>query len=345
MQSSRPKSSQTCLSGKVFVGELLYRRRKRTQARINELRTELWEAEQLCQGQACVYATGSFARGEASEHSDLDLFIVGQTKDDKRLLRRLDEIRVKADLIEVTQRLGIPEFSGDGEYLAHYTVQQLVRTLGRPDDDATNTFTARLLMVLESYPLLESLVYRDVIEEVLGAYWLDYEDHKNEFVPGFLANDILRLWRTFCVNYEARTEREPEAKKAKRRIKNYKLKHSRLLTCYSAILYLLGIFSSRGTVSPADAAEMAALTPTRRIESLTSRPDLAEAHQKLSRLISCYEAFLESTDFPEEVLIERFMDAGTSRNYMQSAYEFGDLVFDVLDIIGRKNRFHRLLVV
>ena len=329
----------------MFVGELLDRRRDETKTRIVKLREDLQEAEQLCAGKACVYATGSFARGEASQHSDLDLFIVGQMRDGKRLLRRLDEIRVKADLIEVTQRQKIPEFSGDGEYLVHYTVQQLVKTLGRPDDDATNTFTARLLMVLESRPLLEESVYEEVIEEVLGAYWLDYEDHKNEFVPAFLTNDILRLWRTFCVNYEARTAREPEEKRAKRRIKNYKLKHSRLLTCYSCLLYLLGVFSARKTVTPTDAAEMVALTPTERLEWLLRQPHLAGAHETLEKVIHCYEVFLVSTEAAEDTLVDRFLDAATRREYMRSADEFGNLVFDVLDTIGQKNRFYRLLVV
>ncbi len=255
----------------MFVAVLLDRRRQETKERFAKLRQGLLEAEQLCAGKACVYATGSFGRGEASQHSDLDLFIVGQTKDSKRLLGRLDEIRLKADLIELTRSLKIPDFSGDGEYLTYYTVQQIVDTLGMPEDDASNTFTARLLLVLESQPLLERSVYQDVIDEVLGAYWLDYEDHKNEFIPAFLTNDILRLWRTFCVNYEARTAREPEEKKAKRKIKNYKLKHSRLLTCYSGLLYLLGVFSIRKTVTPPDAAEMAALTPTERLEWLLSQ--------------------------------------------------------------------------
>jgi hypothetical protein len=77
------------------------------------------------------------------------------------------------------------------------------------------------------------VAYKHVIEEVIAAYWRDYDDHKNEFVPAFLANDILRLWRTFCVNYEARTSTDPPHQRAKRRLKNYKLKHSRLLTSYS----------------------------------------------------------------------------------------------------------------
>lgn len=99
-------------------------------------------------------------------------------------------------------------------------------------------------------------VYQEIIEEVIAAYWRDYEDHKTDFMPAFLANDILRLWRTFCVNYEARTVREPDETKAKGKLKNYKLKHSRLLTCYSAILFLLAVYARQQTVKPSDAVAM-----------------------------------------------------------------------------------------
>src|SRR5580658_2234467 len=68
------------------------------------------------------------------------------------LLKHLDEICIKADLIEVTRKLRIPEFSGDGRYLAHYSVHEFTKALGTPEDDVTNTFTARLLLLLESRP-------------------------------------------------------------------------------------------------------------------------------------------------------------------------------------------------
>lgn len=151
--------------------------------------------------------------------SDLDLFIVGRGEKDRPALRPLDEICVKADLIEVSRRLRFPEFSGDGQYLAHYTEQELIGTLGKPDDDASNTFTARLLLLLESQPLLGKDIYDEAIGEVVAAYWKDYEDHKIDFIPTFLTNDILRLWRTFCVNYEARTAADPPERKAKRKLK------------------------------------------------------------------------------------------------------------------------------
>ena len=327
------------------MGDILKRRREETTQRITSLRNDLSKAEELADGKACVYATGSFARGEASPYSDLDLFIVGHFKDGRRLLRRLDEICMKADLIEATKSHGIPDFSGDGEYLEHYTTDELIRTLGKPEDDVNNTFTARLLLLLESAPLLGSTVYDDVIGEVIAAYWEDFEDHKNEFMPAFLANDILRLWRTFCVNYEARTAREPQEKKAKRKLKNYKLKHSRLLTCYSALLHLLATYTERKTVSPTDALEMVRLTPTQRLEKLLSHPETTAAQAKIADLLGCYERFLDNTNEAEDALVARFLDPARSRAYLGAAHEFGDTMFEVLEMIGKKSRFYRLLVV
>lgn len=331
------------------MGELADRRSE-TSARLSALRDRLKDAETVASGKACVYATGSFGRCEASSYSDLDLFIVGKSKlgangKDASLLMRLDEICIKADLIEATRELNIPEFSGDGRYLTHYSVNEFVETLGTPEDDVTNTFTARLLLLLESCPLLEPIIYREVTEEVIAAYWRDYEDHKTDFMPAFLANDVLRLWRTFCVNYEARTERIPDVEKAKGKLKNYKLKHSRLLTCYSALLYLLAVYGNQKTVSPSDAMAMISLTPSLRLEWLLEQPHLAHAHGPIKKLLDHYENFLKTTNAPEKELIDRFMDKKTSQSYMRDAYSFGDLVFEALNSIGNGNRFHRLLVV
>jgi predicted nucleotidyltransferase len=321
-------------------------RRAETESRIERLLRELKPAEGLSKGKACVYATGSFGRREASPYSDLDVFIVGKVDDQgNSLLKRLDEICIKADLIDLTRRVGIPEFSGDGRYLEYYTVYKLTRTLGTPEDDVTNTFTARLLLLLESYPLLEADVYREITDEVIAAYWGDYEDHKSEFMPAFLANDILRLWRTFCVNYEARTAKEPPEEKAKRKLKNYKLKHSRLLTCYSALLYLLAVYRAKKTVDPADAVAMIRMSPTERLEWLLQQAPLASAHGRIDNLLQQYEHFLQATNAEEKELVDRFLDKNTSHEYMREANKFGDLVFDVLNSIGDGQRFHRLLVV
>jgi predicted nucleotidyltransferase len=313
---------------------------------------DLRNCRQACQmpllvrrGEPAFYITGSFGRGEASKHSDLDLFIVGLGTRKNRSLPRLEEICIKADLIEATRDLGFPEFSGDGQYLEHYTEEELIRTLGHPDDDASNTFTARLLLLLESEAVLGNSVYDGIVKNVVLAYWRDYEDHKKEFIPAFLANDILRLWRTLCVNYEARTSTDPPEKKARRKLKNYKLKHSRLLTCYSALLYLLSAYSVQKTVHPDDALATTKLSPTARLEHLLTEKHIAPAHETIETLLKKYEAFLAATDAPEAELVERFLNPKVAIGYFESANVLGDLTFEVIGLIGQGNSFHRIFMV
>ena len=153
------------------MSDYLVGRRSGTEARLADIRGDLKAAERRADGRACVYLTGSFARGEAGEHSDLDLFILGKGTRDERALRRLDEILIKAELIESARKHKVPDFSGDGEYLVHYTVDELLKTLGTQQDDASNTFTARLLLLLESKPLIGTDVYSDAITDTVAAYW------------------------------------------------------------------------------------------------------------------------------------------------------------------------------
>jgi hypothetical protein len=334
------------LNGNGHVGNLIKRRRAETDNRLSKIQALLKGAAKIAGGKGCVYATGSFGRGEASQFSDLDLFIVGQTlADGGRALGNLDEICIKADLVDATRKLKIPDFSGDGVYLVHYTIDELVDALGTSKDDSSNTFTARLLLLLESQPLIGKEVYTQAIDKVIMAYWRDFEDHKKEFIPAFLSNDILRLWRTFCVNYEANTRTDPPEKKAKRKLKNYKLKHSRLLTCYSAIVYLLATFKTYKTVTPDNVRQMVKLRPTERLVSLLRDKKYSSAHKKINELISLYERFLEKSQVREEELIKQFLDKDKSKEFFIEANAFGGVVFEVLGLIGRDERFFRLLMV
>jgi predicted nucleotidyltransferase len=327
------------------MGEILNDRRNETKSRFYLLRKELVEAEKAASEKACVYATGSFGREEASKHSDLDLFIVGRGRKHPRELSPLAEICIKADLIEATKKFGIPEFDGDGQYLAHHSEEELIENLGTRADDADNTFTARLLLLLESKPLLGLATYQRIIDNVVAKYWRDYETHKTDFIPAFLANDILRLWRTFCVNYEAGTRTEPPREHAKRRLKNYKLKHSRLLTCYSGLLYLLALYVEKKTVGPDSAVEMVRLTPTERLESLLLNERFRKAHETIKALLAHYESFLQATDSSKDELIERFLDPVKRKQYSASESELGKLVFSAVELIGEKSSLHRVVVV
>lgn len=78
---------------------------------------------------------------------------------------------------------------------------------------------------------------------------------------------------------------------------------------------------------------------------MLAQPELAAAKETIGRLIESYERFLGNTDASEDELVARFLDREEKKKYWESAFEFGDSVFAVLNAIGNGNHFHRLLVV
>lgn len=338
------------------MGKIIDERRRFSDERFASLRHSLTEAPRICTDNACVYVTGSFGRREANEHSDVDLFIVSLSDYDKEKqidrsrISKLNEILLKAELIRVSRDLKFPEFSQDGRFLQHHTARKLIESTGNQYDDAENTFTARLLLLLESRPLAGNEVHSKIIDDVIAKYWREYSDHYDRFMPAYLANDILRYWRTLCLNYEATAFEQTPSEHAlrnrvKRKIKNYKLKHSRMLTCYSALLYLLYIYSKNSTVTPTDAQTMISLTPTERVEFIANALGGTEPASFVYEFLQKYERFLEVTSESEDGLIRLFFDEKEEPKLRDEQSEFGDLAYRILYSVGHDNQFYRRLVI
>jgi predicted nucleotidyltransferase len=333
------------------MGKIIEERRKFSDERFELLRESLEQAEEICGDRACVYATGSFGRREASPHSDIDLFIVSlsdQFAEDRIVrsrLSKLDEILLKAELIRASKNLDFPPFSKDGRFLEQHTAWKLIKSTGDQYDDAENTFTARLLLLLESRPLIAKDVHSKIIDDVIAKYWSEFQSHSDRFMPAYLANDVLRYWRTLCLNYEANTSEEALKYPAKRRINNYKLKHSRMLTCYSALLVLLHVFVKSSTVGPSDVQRMVYQSPTQRMEWLAADAENADFAKVIQQLLNLYERFLDVTSASKEELIHLFSDDIQAGKLRDERSEFGDLVHRALYLIGQNNNFYRRLVV
>lgn len=162
--------------------DLLQERRESANRRIAGLQVDLRAAHEIARGQACVYVTGSYGRGEASEYSDLDWFVVSraQTGVETGSTHSMDQL--KNELVKASRSHRFPASPGTNEYGLVHSVEALVSTLGHARDDVDNTFTARLLLLLESRVVLEKDVYLDVVDQVLGAYWRDFYDNRASFV-------------------------------------------------------------------------------------------------------------------------------------------------------------------
>lgn len=325
-----------------MIPAVIMDRRRLTDERVKQLRDELAKeaAPEIVGAAACVYATGSVGRGEMSARSDLDIFIV-RDKSVAPPLTNLDEIRLKARLIEVSRRLGFPDFSEDGEYVKSYDVKKdLIEKLGGREDDYKNVLTARLLLLLESRPILGEAIYKRVIDELVGRYWRDYPQNSGDFLPVFLVNDIVRFWKTMCLNYEERTV---DARTGKRRLLNYKLKYSRLLTCYSAVIYLMSEARLRPTVTPEVAGAMVGATPIARLEHVAQA--VPQAQECVAKILENYAGFLETCDAEKKDLEEKFGDNRFKRERFAEARVFGNEIFNLLSLVGGTTELFRYLVV
>ena len=317
------------------MSELLPQRRQQSIDRLARLVEAARKLEPIVTGEPlCIYITGSYGRLEAVVHddlelaSDLDLFFLYGVDDPDATFPRTRWFRLAGQLIELAENLGFPPFSGDAEWLAVHNVSRMREQLGSPHDDSVNAFTARMLFLLESRPVLDAALYDRLIERVVGFYFEDYEDHDADFRPTFLLNDILRFWRTLTLNYEHRrqkrlskpSEDDPRAKTA---VENLKLGFSRLNTCFSMVVPLS---SSEVPVSPDPVVELTRLSPTERWESID--------HPLVSELLEVYEWFLARTE-DKKAARESLRDPDASEEARRQDKRFGDLVFALLQATAR----------
>ena len=293
----------------------------------------------------CIYATGSYGRLEAWSGSDIDVFYLYEGHPVKPL-SRLTLIRVSAQLIEATEEMGFPAFSGDGRYLDVHYLDLMEEVLGSPEDDSLNAFTARMLLLLESRPIFGAERYERFLERVVGFYYRDFDDHRETFLPTFLLNDILRFWRTLTLNYEhdryeisllPDPQRDPA--KARSALKNYKLKVSRLATCFSMVLHLA---SETPPVGPERVLELCKLTPRERFLLLGDCDQAASAG--VERLLASYEDFLKHVQRPAAELLTEFNNPEARSKRLAEAGRFGEQIFDLLRMLVETERMRPLIV-
>lgn len=323
-------------------------RREWSVARLAELQRRVQAPlDELIAGHPfCIYATGSYGRLEAWERSDIDLFFLDGHGPGDKGLPWMTFVRVASRLIEETEAMDFPPFSGDGKYLTIQSIQRMEEVLGSAEDDSVNAFTARMLLLLESRPITEAELYDDLLRKVIGFYYRDFEGNEKTFLPVFLTNDILRFWRTLTLNYESDrlkvrrlSGREQEEARAKSALKNYKLKASRLTTCFSMVVHLA---SEEPPVTLERVFELCKLTPTERFAALRGRTSAAD--EVLDVIADLYGRFLDFVQRPDEELLADFAGAELRRAKLDEANAYGTQIFRLLTELVEPERLRHLVV-
>lgn len=320
---------------------LLNNRQSYSSARLSDLRSSLLKREHVANFEGLViYTTGSYGRLEASQYSDIDLFFMMTKARGELDELRVPEIRMLSDVIGVSDTMGFPKFSNDGEFLRLLFQDEMLGDLGGRTDDYNNHFTARMLLLLESRSVYNDSLYSECLRKTVSAYFRDYRYHPKDFQPIFLINDIIRFWKTLCLNYENRRNSPTEAKATKQKVKNFKLKFSRMLTCFGTIASLSAY---KDSISETEVVRLCALTPLERIGDVSDR--IPSVREHTSEVVDLYCWFLEQTALTTDNLEAMFVSKPQKTFAFDKAQRFGDLMFAILRAIDDDHPSLRYLVV
>ena len=309
----------------------LAERSQQSRTHLDRVRNALNESDIIRDGPLAIFCAGSLARMESGTKSDLDLFVTADAADGE-LRGRLFQITLLSELMAINKRLGFPPFSNDGEYLKVYFMEDLTSRTGSRLDDSENLFTTRILLMLESQPIAHEHIYHEHLRTILELYYRD-RNTASPFRPIFLLNDLLRYWRTMCLNYE---ERRHDVDWPFRK-KNVNLKFSRMLTVFGTVLPLIA--------EPADSvpklASLCTMTPLERLATgldLLGDEDLAD---RWRGILDVYEDFLS---WKERDDVEDFLTTQTTA-VNAHAKKLSGFLYDALTHSNIRDEFRRHLIL
>ncbi len=224
-----------------------------------------------------IGVNGSYARREATEGSDVDLFfLTGNNNIDAAQMR---QERFQS-LLESELHMKLPTPGGVFSY--PLTMEQIEEIGGQEDDNVT--ITRRMLLLLEGEWIFNQEGFEKLRKQILEIYL--HEKPGKDKICMFLLNDIIRYWRTICVDLEHKTYGGGKA----REIRLIKLRFSRML------LYVSGIFSVGISYG------LSAEEKMEKLESTFAQYPIARMHgivgQKLDAVLEIYAEFLQALDDP-----------------------------------------------
>jgi hypothetical protein len=222
-----------------------------------------------------VGVNGSYARREVTGGSDVDLF----------MLYRNDAIKeaqyFQAELREKLEGESFKMPAPGGVFSSPLTVSILTQSIGGMDD--TNEYiTRRMLLLLEGEWIYNATQFDRARTRLLDQYVA--ATIRPEQICLFLLNDIIRYWRTICVDFEYKVQSDGKP----REIRLIKLRFSRMLLFFAGVMAVGATFGLERANKISRLSELLALPAHQRL--------LEIAGDKAHPALELYADFLEALD-------------------------------------------------
>lgn len=284
--------------------------KRRSDHRIDEMRQAA--SDRFAGATDCLIGiSGSFARREATQGSDVDLFFlatgseVSSVRDKQAVLREL----LKADFNMKLPAIG-------GVFHEPLPVDKIFEIGGLNDDNAT--LTRRMLLLLEGEWVFGDAGFHSVRRRLLEQY-LHHRPGADKICM-FLLNDVIRYWRTICIDLEHKVRHNNKA----RDIRLIKLRFSRMLLYASGVLAIGEGYDLSSDEKLEGLQTLLGEYPIDRIRSVVG--------EKAEPVLDLYADFLTALDTPavrqaleedqeSEYFIELSDKAGLFRDELHSLFE------------------------
>ena len=206
------------------------------------------------------------------------------------------------------------------------------------EQDTNEKITRRVLLLLEGQWLLNKQVFDACREQIISRYIKDgITDHQ---LCRFFLNDLIRYYRTVCVDFEHKTAEKGKAWGTR----NIKRVFSRKLLYFSGILIAAETWQHTNVYKVQRVKDLIAMTPIRRIEQVCGN--------KAERALAAYAEFLQKLSDPairkmtEEVSDVRQDQPEAFRLFKNQGHHFSWMLIKLLkDTYDESHAIHNAIVV
>lgn len=252
-------------------------------------RAELLTAVGLPSNAAMVFV-GSWGRHETSSGSDNDFYVLFE-KDIEELDDAVLQASQKALLTEEREfSASSNEFRGpgrEGTFGGPVSLKHLLGRIGR-NHDSNDNFTHRMLLVLESVAVHNPDLHRRARNAIIENYL--EPPIKPLQPPRLFLNDVVRYWRTMCVDFVGKMR---ERRGQGWGLRNAKLRTTRKMLFTSGLLPVLRCQDLDQHAIPEFLMSQFELRPMDRVASAFLALDQADAG---AEVFDSYERFFQRLD-------------------------------------------------
>ena len=222
----------------------------------------------------CIVTTGSFARREASEASDLDYFIIIPDHLDKEyVLNKVGKL-----ISEAIQKTVTKDAGSTGTFGVDSIMQEKDLLLLNHNNEHNKDLTRRMLLILEGDYLYNKKLFLTIRKKILEIYIGNNE-------VKFIINDIARYYRTMLTDFHYKINFGNKDWG----VRSIKLKFSRKIIYLSGLLSITSVKSANSKEENIDNLEkMLSFSPLERTFNL-----LKSEEDILIKIFEEYNYFLE----------------------------------------------------